>query len=726
MLLLQDFIDKLNLGEWGNEFVQETIIAIILGLVAVFGRIGIKWYRQSHNRQLKKDLHPYFSTADIKKATQFYVPTQFQSVPPSQHGELIQANAVAARQRLIPFFLKKAFHPDNDHQRFYIVLAGSGMGKTTFMINLYVRYLRYAKRKRRSFQVRLLPLGYPEILQRIDEIPNQSETILLLDGLDEDPQAVRNYQKRMEQILKRVKDFRVVVFTCRTQFFPSEEDEPRETKVARFGSYQGFQEFAKMYLAPFSEKDIKLYLRNKYGWFKHQKKKEALDIVKQSPNLIVRPMLLNYIDDLLEEMRHYDYTVQLYEVLIKKWIEREADRVLAERRDHFMEELFRFSQEIAINIYKNRAHRKGLFIGQHEIKAFADRHKIQLGEIEMRSRSLLNRNVEGQYKFAHKSILEYFLAREMVEKPSFAQTFVFEGMDQARHFHRELLLIKHTQPWLKDQKGKGEVVLEENELRDPASLKAGEFWRITAIRLEELKTVQVVAPLNRLRKLQLDRTQIKALEAIEDLQDLESISIAHTLISDLKPLGKLGELQQLHLDHCPVSDLTPIKHLRKLQSLTFAHTEVGKVDALFELFDLEKLHCHHTSIKDIAPLRKLKMLQTLHISHTPLANANPIRSMDSLQSLDLSYTRIHDIQALKSLEHLKALRISYAPISDIKPLGNMPNLQRLHLQKTEVTNLSPLYDLPKLKHLQISPGQIDEREIAAFCEAQPQCKLEMT
>ncbi|MEL7535099.1 MAG: hypothetical protein AAFN10_27600, partial [Bacteroidota bacterium] len=658
-------------------------------------------------------------TADIKKATQFYVPTQFQSVPPSQHGELIQANTVAARQRLIPFFLKKAFHPDNDHQRFYIVLAGSGMGKTTFMINLYVRYLRHSRRKRRSFHIKLMPLGYPEILQRIDEIPNQSETILLLDGLDEDPQAVRNYQKRMEHILKRVKDFRVVVFTCRTQFFPSEEDEPRETKVARFGSYQGFQEFAKMYLAPFSVKDIKLYLRNKYGWFKHQKKQQALEIVKQSPNLIVRPMLLNYIDDLLEETRDYDYTVQLYEVLIKKWIEREADRVLADRREQFREELFRFSQEIAINIYKNRGHRKGLFIGQHEIKAFSDRHKIQLHEIEMRSRSLLNRNVEGQYKFAHKSILEYFLAREMVENPSFAQTFVFESMDQARNFHRELLLLRHTQPWLKAQKGKGEVVLEESEIRDPASLKSGEFWRITSLRLEELKTVQVVAPLNRLRKLQLDRTQIKALEALEDLQDLESISLTHTNVRDIKPLGHLTELQSLHIDHCPISDLSPLKQLRKLQHLSFAHTEVGQVDALYELFDLEKLHCHHTSIRDIAPLRKLKQLKTLHISHTPLANANPIRSMDSLQSLDLSYTRISEINALKSLNNLTALRLSYAPISDLKPLSNIPSLQRLHLQKTEVKSLAPLYELPKLKHLQLSSGQVSEKEISAFKKAQP-------
>ncbi|MEL6592759.1 MAG: hypothetical protein AAFQ68_21860 [Bacteroidota bacterium] len=724
-MLLQDFLESLNLGDWGNEFVQEAIIAVILGLVAVMGRVGIRWYRDGQARQLKQDLHPYFSSSDIKKATQFYVPTQFQSVPPSQHGELIQANTVAARQKLIPFFLKKAFHPSNDHQRFYIVLAGSGMGKTTFMINLYVRYLRYSRRSRRAFHIRLVPLGYPEILQRIDEIPNQSETILLLDGLDEDPQAVRNYRKRMEQILKRVKDFRVVVFTCRTQFFPSEEEEPRETKVARFGSFQGFQEFAKMYLAPFSPKDIKLYLRNKYGWFQGQKKQRAMEIVQQSPNLIVRPMLLNYMDDLLEEARQYEYTAQLYEVLIRKWIEREADRVLSDRRKQFREELYRFSQEIAINIYKNRAHRRGWYIGQNEIKAFSDRHKIQLDEIEMRSRSLLNRNMDGQYKFAHKSILEYFLAREMVDNASFAKSFVFEGMDQAKQFYQELLILRQTQPWLKAQKGKGELVLEENETRDPASLKSGEYWRVTSLRLEELKSVRVISPMSRLRKLQLDRTQIKALESIEDLQHLESVSISHTAIRDLKPLASLPELQSLHLDHCPVSDLSPLKNLRNLRQLSFAHTEVAQVDSLYELFELEKLHAHHTSIRDIAPLRKLKQLRSLHISHTPLANTNPVRAMESLQSLDLSYTRVQEINALKSLPKLSSLRLAYTPVSDLKPLAKLNRLQRLYLQKTEVKSLRPLYELPSLKHVQISGNQLSEQEVKAFGEARPNCTLEL-
>lgn len=718
-ILLQSSV----MNTWGMEFLQESVIALIIGAIAVTGRTLLWWLRRQREQQLKKDLHPYFSAADIKKATQYYVETQFQSVPPSQYGELIQANTVAARNRLIPFFLKKAFHPSNDHQRFYIVLAGSGMGKTTFMINLYMRYLQYSRFKGRAFHIQLVPLGYPEILQRIEKIPDQENTILLLDGLDEDPQAVRHYQKRMEAILKKVKDFRVVVFTCRTQFFPSEEDEPKETPVARFGSHQGFQEFAKMYLAPFAESDIKAFLNKKYRWFEKRKKQAAWQIIAHSPNLMVRPMILSYIDDLLEAEGNYEYTSDLYAVLIQKWIEREADRVTPDRRKQFHNELFRFSQEVAINIYKNRGHRKGLFIRQNEIRPFADRHKIQLDEIEMRSRSLLNRNVEGQYKFAHKSILEYFLAQEMSENPGFAASFQFEGMDLARTFYRELLQQKHSLPWFQSQKGQGEARLENGQTVDPASLKPMELNRVTALTLTELKDTRVVAPLHQLTHLALQGTQIKEIDSLCSLMHLRALSINKTGIQQLRVLEELEQLVELRIDYCPIEDLSPLRHLRGLRHLSLAHTPVENLEALYELFDLEVLHCNYTKVSSLAPIRKLRSLKQLNLSHTPVQQINPIRNFEELRQLNLSYTAVTELAALKTLQNLQSLSLSYAPVQELKALSGLPELRELKIKKTQVSSLKALYDCEKLRRLELSTDKISEAERSAFQQARPDCEL---
>ena len=52
------------------------------------------------------------------------------------------------------------------------------------------------------------------------------------------------------------------------------------------------------------------------------------------------------------------------------------------------------------------------------------------------SRSLVNRNSSGDIKFAHKSFLEFFLAKEKWEHPDFS--IDFEGMDMALLFFYEM------------------------------------------------------------------------------------------------------------------------------------------------------------------------------------------------------------------------------------------------------------------------------------------------
>lgn len=57
---------------------------------------------------------------------------------------------------------------------------------------------------------------------------------------------------------------------------------------------------------------------------------------------------------------------------------------------------------------------------------------------ELKRRSLINRNVSGYYKFAHKSFLEFFLAQEYFHNPT--SNFEFEGMDMARRFYEEMCI----------------------------------------------------------------------------------------------------------------------------------------------------------------------------------------------------------------------------------------------------------------------------------------------
>ena len=65
----------------------------------------------------------------------------------------------------------------------------------------------------------------------------------------------------------------------------------------------------KYYIAPFTDEDIKKFLRKRYH-YNLKKFKRAWKIVEKNKNLSVRPLLLRFMDELLEEEYSFEYDFQ--------------------------------------------------------------------------------------------------------------------------------------------------------------------------------------------------------------------------------------------------------------------------------------------------------------------------------------------------------------------------------------------------------------------------------
>ena len=129
---------------------------------------------------------------------------------------------------------------------------------------------------------------------------------------------------------------------------------------------------------------------------------------------MIRPMLLAYIDDLIEDnTKKYIYTFEIYDELVSKWIEREPIEDIS---------LYKFSEKVAEHMYYN----KTMYINKDKIEDLCKESNIQLKAIEAKSKSLLNRNANGTYKFAHKSILEFFIAKKAYNDFKFRRTITFD------------------------------------------------------------------------------------------------------------------------------------------------------------------------------------------------------------------------------------------------------------------------------------------------------------
>ncbi|UCE08372.1 MAG: hypothetical protein JSW07_10280, partial [bacterium] len=361
------------------------IFAIIFGLFTVIPKIKQWWTTNRDRQSLRKRLGAELYTAeDIKNATQYYIKPNCQDVDPAQEEEIRLVHGVQAD--LFENVDKLLSNPDK--YKYLILLADSGMGKTSFVLNYYARHWRHSRR-RRKFNLTLVPLGIKNADSQIEKIKDRSNTVLFLDAFDEDTLAIKDHRERLGRLLSLSEGFRQVLITSRTQFFLREEEIPRETgiiKVSVTAAGESHEhQFYKLYLSPFSDEQVEKYLKRRFPLLRRKQCRLARNMVQKIPLLTVRPMILAHIQDLVQSGKTINFAFQLYEEMVEAWLERE--RPFVKNKD----DLRRFSEDLAIDLYLKREQRGSERVHYTELETIAQTFGIRLQAWQMRGRSLLNR-----------------------------------------------------------------------------------------------------------------------------------------------------------------------------------------------------------------------------------------------------------------------------------------------------------------------------------------------
>jgi formylglycine-generating enzyme len=438
---------------WGMKrtIAEPLSIVVLTGLaVAASWAIKILGKRFKEKRTAIDAIIPQFDGPFIKRSRKYFIATYGQNASPSRQEEPGFTHLFVARVKLIPFFIKTAFNHQQQTERFYLILGDSGMGKTTFLLNLYLQYHDVFNRHR-QLKMRLFRMSEADTLKVVDSIPisEAKETILLLDALDEDSliypsdpdtAADKTFRDRMDSIIKATASFIIVVLSCRSQYFPGQEEDPYELKIRR-ADEKGFYQLNKLYLSPFTSEEVDRYLRKRFGRFFSKKKRErAHQIIGRATNLVMRPMLLSYIEYLVvDEKSTYQNILSIYEALVANWLKREAEKRKPNmEQGDFINNLYTFSRHIAVEIYRTWKKERRLSLDRKETMELAKRFDIRLSPHELTGQSLLTCDGSGHWKFAHRSIMEYFLATELERRPEFFREFVFEGQDMVLQFYMQM------------------------------------------------------------------------------------------------------------------------------------------------------------------------------------------------------------------------------------------------------------------------------------------------
>ena len=411
-------------------------IAIVITRIIVWGIIIISGFllyrrffiipRKNKSTYIRNHVDSGYQEYLTRNSEKYYINTRFQNIPPNHYPDIVDSLKAVSAENMIDKYLNHIFVEDNADSPLYCVLGGSGMGKTSFLVNVLKRYVMKYSMDMRPYDIELINLASENFREKVHRIQDPKNTILLLDALDENPQAVSDYSTFIRELEEIIEPFHIVVVTCRTQFFADEEQELRQSKLRSYGKSKAFYAYTRHYISPFTDSDVEEYLKKKYR-FNPFKRRYARKIVKQCTSFTHRPLLLSYIDTLLNARERYDNILDVYETLIDKWLDRDVSN--CENPSALKEKFLGLLQESAVKMYYNFPN-AGYFLKSDEIDCLLNDNGLSEIKNLYKGRSLLNRDSLGLWKFAHKSFLEYFLAKEYFYNKNF--NIDFTGLEVAQ------------------------------------------------------------------------------------------------------------------------------------------------------------------------------------------------------------------------------------------------------------------------------------------------------
>ncbi len=320
--------------------------------------------------------------------------------------------------RLRPFLNGGAPGPDGGNQ--LLLLGDPGSGKTAFLVLLKMASISLFWP--RGHYCALIKLG-PDLTRQLERLRHSHKTILLLDGYDEDSETWRRPSERLIEILRETRFFRRVIIATRPSLVP-----PVAAHAGNLVVPIDSNPLPALQLAPFTNAQLRRCLNKTFRprlldrllFRSHARANLAMNCLRHTSSLAARPLLATHATFLTDPPPTASAAAACG-ALATGWLRAEA-RAMADRRPGeppSPEQLGDGCAALAALLFEERQD------GVDETELI--NHGIRwpelrlIPEISVNGSSLLQRNADGHFRFAHFLIQQHFAAMRADQRPQIAR-----------------------------------------------------------------------------------------------------------------------------------------------------------------------------------------------------------------------------------------------------------------------------------------------------------------
>ena len=451
------------------------------------------------------------------------------------------------RQPVLPFFLKEVFDPKYVEYSHFLILGPSGIGKTTTLIRLFSNW-KY-RINQTGYQIRLVSFSGPNIYEYIDQIPDQSKTILLIDGLDTNLND-ETYKSRLDKLLKVSINFARIVITCQNGFLPPRVEGRTGDELVRFTGEETYQVFARVELTPWTKQTCMKYASDKLSRFSHRKKLRAHNWILSRPELFEIPGYMVWIKEALDKKTTPLYPFQIIRAAVHSLIGQ------AKAKSGNKKHIFGFLSNLALSIEKQGY--SDWLMDLSMIKKLTRDFEVDITLLG----GLLEISGEGYLRFSNPDFYAYFLAWKAFHEGGDIAENLWNILPTAGKYYHQMCWDKFVMSEYGTSSCRLENDSEKRPCKDLNSNQIGKISRVY-IKLEKLVDWRFLRGLKYLKGMYLEGKAI--------------IEIPLDLVKEIKKKNAL-----IYLTKNQIPD----------QVFSVKEREVGNLKNHSVLFDLERIDIH--------------------------------------------------------------------------------------------------------------------------------------
>jgi Domain of unknown function (DUF4062)/NACHT domain len=334
-----------------------------------------------------------------------------------------------------PFLSKTVEQALESGTQLVFVLGEVGCGKTWFLKQLFLAALERHQRNRHKPRPVYVDLG--QTLQpdsnpspwRWDELlgpRTDAPLLLLLDAYDEAvAKSPPGSRLRLLQSIVGLVPHNKVIISSRSHLFETGERLTRLLEAAKYGlrpgSHKASFSHVTLFVRPLSNLDVQRFLREEFQdteGFLWNRMSSVIDLADLAKRPVLLPMICSSLDSLPDDSSTSGNAGPLtagglYRIYVDHWLSRESWRLrLSEDAGReFFQDLALYFHNMAVDsiLFDEIA----VVFPQYFPSDSWSPERERIGEA-VRSATFLSNNEVGQYGFAHRSFLEYFLAERCV------------------------------------------------------------------------------------------------------------------------------------------------------------------------------------------------------------------------------------------------------------------------------------------------------------------------